>query len=250
VSSAIGAFVLFQIAIGWYVGDVFTARQVELAMNETSPRVNETPDEPNKALKLTRPAVASPALEPCSVPPCFPIPDRTWETSRLLAKPAAVADARVVFEDYASDPAVAKYMTWTPHRSVNDTIEFLKRCERVWDKGSAFPWSLWRKQDGAFAGLIEIRVQTSAVDLGYALVRRWWHQGLMSEAVTSVVHWAVAQPTIYRVWATCDVENAASARLLQRVGMECEGVLRRWLTHPNVSEEPRDCFCYSIVKVG
>jgi ribosomal-protein-alanine N-acetyltransferase len=167
-----------------------------------------------------------------------------------LAKPAMLVDADVVFAEYANDPSVAKYMTWKPHRSVEETIAFLRRCERVWGDGSAFPWTLRRKEDGAFVGLIEIRVGTSAVDLGYALSRRWWRQGLMSEAVTSVVRWALAQPTIYRVSATCDVENVASARLLERVGMEREGVLRRWLIHPNLSEDPRDALCYSIVKAG
>src|SRR5262245_64321135 len=127
------------------------------------------------------------------------VPERTWETSRLLAKPAAVVDAQVVFDDYARDPAVAKYMTWTPHRSVAETKEFLSRCERVWIEGAAFPWSLWSKHDGSFVGLIEVRVRASAVDLGYALARRWWRQGLMSEAVTAVIEWALAQPTIYRV---------------------------------------------------
>jgi RimJ/RimL family protein N-acetyltransferase len=96
-----------------------------------------------------------------------------------------------VFDDYASDPAVAKYMTWTPHRSVDDTKEFLSRCERTWIEGSAFPWCLWYKQDGAFVGLIEVRVRASAADLGYALARRWWRQGLMSEAVTAMVEWAL-----------------------------------------------------------
>ena len=90
-------------------------------------------------------------------------PERTWETSRLLAKPAAVADAQVVFDDYASDPAVAKYMTWTPHRSVADTKEFLSRCERVWIEGSAFPWSLWYKQDGAF---VDVRPVVSRKPIG------------------------------------------------------------------------------------
>ena len=175
-------------------------------------------------------------------------PERTWETSRLRAKPAAVEDAQVVFEEYASDPDVATYMTWRPHRSVTETEDFLTRCERVWSDGSAYPWSLWRKQDGAFVGLLEIRVTPGAVNLGYALVRRWWRQGLMTEALTPVVQWALAQPTIYRVWATCDIENLASARLLERVGMEREGVLRRWLVHPNLSDTPRDCFCYSIVR--
>jgi RimJ/RimL family protein N-acetyltransferase len=175
-------------------------------------------------------------------------PERTWETTRLVARPAAVADAQVVFKEYASDPAVAKYMTWRPHRSVSETIEFLSRCERAWGDGSAFPWTLWLKDTGAFAGLIEIRVHTNAVDLGYALSQRWWRQGLMTEALSSVVRWALAQPQIYRVWATCDVENIASSRTLEKVGMQREGVLRRWLMHPNLANTPRDSFCYSIVK--
>ena len=177
-------------------------------------------------------------------------PKQTWRTSRLAARPATSVDAQLVFDSYASDPAVAKYMTWRPHRSVADTIEFLGRCERVWADGSAFPWTLRLDQDGELVGMIEIRVRAHTVNLGYALARRWWRQGLMSEAVKAVVSWAFAQPEIYRVWATCDVENVGSARLLERVGMQHEGVLRRWLIHPNVSAEPRDCLCYSIVKAG
>jgi RimJ/RimL family protein N-acetyltransferase len=130
----------------------------------------------------------------------------------------------------------------------NRFVRISWRCERVWTEGSAFPWSLWLDERGEFAGFIEIRMRTNAVDLGYALARRWWRQGLMSEALTAVVQWALAQPDICRVWATCDVENVASARLLERVGMEREGVLRRWLVHPNLSATPRDCLCYSIVK--
>jgi ribosomal-protein-alanine N-acetyltransferase len=178
----------------------------------------------------------------------MPIPARTWETERLRARPAASADAHVVFEQYARDPAVAKYMTWRPHRTVNETIEFLRRCEEMWRNGSAFAWTLWLKADEGFAGVIELRVQGPAVDVGYALSRRLWRQGLMSEALAALVRWALAQPEIFRVWATCDVENVASARVLERVGMQQEGILRRWLVHPNLSDTPRDCLCYSIVK--
>jgi RimJ/RimL family protein N-acetyltransferase len=180
----------------------------------------------------------------------MPRPERTWETARLVARPATTADANAAFEHYASDPAVATYMTWRPHRKVEETHEFLRRCENVWANGSAFPWTLWLKDAEEFVGLLEIRVRGSAVDVGYALARRWWRLGLMSEALTSVVGWALAQPEIYRVWATCDIDNVASARVLERVGMEREGVLRRWLVHPNVSDSPRDCLCYSIVKAG
>jgi RimJ/RimL family protein N-acetyltransferase len=96
--------------------------------------------------------------------------------------------------------------------------------------------------------MIEARVRVPAVDIGYALVRRRWRRGLMSEAVDAVIRWALSQPEIFRVWATCDVENVASARLLEHVGMRREGILRRWIVHPNVSDTPRDCFCYAVVK--
>jgi RimJ/RimL family protein N-acetyltransferase len=70
----------------------------------------------------------------------------------------------------------------------------------------------------------------------------------MTEAARAVVDWALGQPGIYRVWAVCDVENAASTRVLEKVGMQREGVLRRWIIHPGVDAVPRDCYCYAIIK--
>ena len=70
----------------------------------------------------------------------------------------------------------------------------------------------------------------------------------MTEALEPLVNWAIAQPDIYRVWAVCDIENLASARVLEKLGMTREGRLHRWLVHPNISDEPRDCFCYAKVK--
>jgi ribosomal-protein-alanine N-acetyltransferase len=175
-------------------------------------------------------------------------PPRNWETKRIIARPATRDAAPVIFDDYATDPDVAKYMTWGSHRALDETLEFLDRCERVWLDGSAYPWTLWLKSSGEFLGMCEIRVRGHAVDLGYALSRRWWRQGLMSEAVQSLVQWALSEPDIVRVWAVCDVDNPRSARVLERVGMQREGILRRWSKHPNISERARDCFCYSIVK--
>jgi ribosomal-protein-alanine N-acetyltransferase len=175
-------------------------------------------------------------------------PHSTWETERLIAKPLTTADAEVCFTQYTRDPVISKYMTWRPHRDIGETTAFLQRCEKAWADGAAFPWSLWRKDDGGFVGSIEARVHPPAVDLGYLLVQRWWRQGLMTEALRPVIAWAFTRPEIHRVWATCDIENEASARVLERVGMQREGILRRWLIHPNVSDIPRDCYCYSVVK--
>jgi RimJ/RimL family protein N-acetyltransferase len=50
------------------------------------------------------------------------------------------------------------------------------------------------------------------------------------------------------VWAVCDVKNIVSARVMEKVGMKREGTLRRGVLHPNINDEPRDCFIYAIVK--
>src|SRR5262245_20932282 len=134
-------------------------------------------------------------------------PERTWETARLVAKPAAVADAQIMFDDYASDPAVAKYMTWTPHRNVAETKEFLSRCERVWIEGSAFPWRLGFKQEGAFWGRMEARGRESAVDLVYALARGGGNKGFRREAVPAVSEWPWAKRRISGVWPPCMVKT-------------------------------------------
>ena len=175
-------------------------------------------------------------------------PPTNWETERLLLRPATRADAPLDFASCTSDPEVSRYMTWRPHQSVADTERFMARCEEAWDARTAFPWSLRLKSDGSYAGILEARIKGHAVDIGYVLARRLWRRGLMGEAVGALIQWALAQPDIFRVWATCDVDNVASARLLESVGMQREGTLRRWIFHPNVSDSPRDCLCYAVVK--
>jgi RimJ/RimL family protein N-acetyltransferase len=98
--------------------------------------------------------------------------------------------------------------------------------------------------------MIEIRIEGHKADLGTVIARPDWSKGYAAEAVQSVVNWAIEQPRIMRVWALCDIDNDASAWVLEKVGMEQEGILRRFIMHPNTSDEPRDILCYSLVRKG
>ncbi|MDZ7362807.1 MAG: GNAT family N-acetyltransferase [candidate division KSB1 bacterium] len=175
-------------------------------------------------------------------------PPAIIETSRLRLRVPVMEDAVPIFEQYGQDPDVTKFLSWPPHQSLADTSEFIKRCLTVWENGSAFPWAMTRKDDHRLLGMIELRLRDHKADVGYVLARAYWNKGYATEATKAVVAWALAQKEIYRVWAVCDVENLASARVLEKVGMAREGVLRRWLSHPNCGEAPRDCYCYSIIK--
>jgi RimJ/RimL family protein N-acetyltransferase len=96
--------------------------------------------------------------------------------------------------------------------------------------------------------MIGCRVREHAADIGYVLTPNYWNRGYVTEAAKAVVDWAINLTFVYRVWAVCDVENKASARVLEKVGMQREGLLRRYVVHPNISPEPRDCFVYSVVR--
>lgn len=96
--------------------------------------------------------------------------------------------------------------------------------------------------------MLELRPSGHRAELGYVLARDCWGRGVMTEAAQAVVTWALAQPGIYRVWAVTDVDNHGSARVLEKIGMQREGLLRRWMMHPNLSPEPRDCWCFARVR--
>ena len=175
-------------------------------------------------------------------------PPEEFETARLRLRLPSLADAEAIFSLYAQDKRVTRFLSWKPHESIEETQEFLERCIRVWDVCESFPWVLVEKEADQLIGMIEVRFNNHRAELGYVLARAYWGAGYGTEAAQLVVDWAIAQPKIYRVWAVCDVENFPSARVLEKAGMKREGVLKRWLYHPNFDRKPRDCYVYSIVK--
>ena len=175
-------------------------------------------------------------------------PPESIETLRLRLRKPVMEDASLIFERYAKDPDVTRYLTWRPHESVERTESFLKRCLSVWEDGSGFPYVIALKEDGQLIGTIEIRIDRYRAEIGFALAKRNWGNGYMTEAAQAIVDWALRQDGIFRVWAFCDLENRASACVLEKVGMQREGILRRWAIHPNLSEEPRDSYVYAKVR--
>ncbi|MCW3475318.1 GNAT family N-acetyltransferase [Limobrevibacterium gyesilva] len=179
---------------------------------------------------------------PIILPPGF-------ETERLVLREAVAADAAAIFAEYASDPEVTRFLSFPTHRSVADAEAFLATCEAARKAGRSNTYVLTRRSDGAVLGVIDLRIETPfRLGFGYVLGRRHWGQGLMPEALAASVRWGAGQAEIWRMWAFCDVANVASARTMEKAGLRFEGVLRRWIVHPNLGPEPRDCRAYAWVR--
>lgn len=175
-------------------------------------------------------------------------PPESLVTARLLLRKPRPEDATHIFTTYAQDPEVTQYLTFRPHRDLQETHEALNRFSEGWRTGRSFCWLIFLKDTDQLVGAIAARPD-QGINLGYLLARPFWGQGLMSEALAAVMDWALTQPPIFRVWAVCDLENKASAALLERNGFHQEGILRNWSLHPNTSDIPRDCFCYAKTRI-
>jgi RimJ/RimL family protein N-acetyltransferase len=169
-------------------------------------------------------------------------------TERLHLRPPVEADAELMFSRYARDPQVTKYMSWTPHRSVADTREYLCRIANEAGQGTTVSYLILSQRGGELLGSVGGRIQEPFIQFGYCLARDAWDRGIATEAARAFVAEAIAQKAIWRVQAFCDVENAASARVLQKAGLLLEGTLRRYMVMPNLGEAPRDVLCYAKVR--
>jgi len=175
-------------------------------------------------------------------------PPEHFDTDRLHLRIPRRDDAPAIFAAYAQDEEVTRYLTWRPHKSLEETYTIRDVMEKLRQDGKAFSYAITLKGDDTLIGMIAIHPDGFKVSIGYVLARPHWGKGYMTEAARAVTEWLLRQPDIFRVFATCDVDNPASAKVMEKAGMKCEGLLRRYMIHPNVSAEPRDCLMYAVTR--
>jgi len=166
----------------------------------------------------------------------------------MLRRPR-LEDVEAAFASYASDAKITRYLTWSAHTSPAQTRELFQQAIDAWDLRMGHRmWLIERKEDGVLMGTIGCTVHFHRAEIGFALGSRFWGNGYMPEALARVCEAAFADGRIERVQALCDEENTRSSRVLEKVGMQYEGHLRRYGRHPNRSELPRDCLMYALIR--
>ncbi|TCA40811.1 N-acetyltransferase [Rhizobium leguminosarum bv. viciae] len=170
-------------------------------------------------------------------------------TEWFLVRRVQPSDGEAIFAGWATDPQVTKYLTWRPHTDLSQTQEAAERSNREWEGGSTFPAVICRRDvPSELVGRIDARLVGPRVSYGWLVRKDHWGQGVATEVVNWAIDHALSHPMIYRTEAACDVMNVASARVMEKAGMTQEALLRRYLFHPNLSNEPRDAFLYSKVR--
>jgi ribosomal-protein-alanine N-acetyltransferase len=167
------------------------------------------------------------------------------ETPRLVLSAPVAADADVVFQRYASDDNVTKYLGWPRHRTVADTQKFLAFGGVQWEREGAGPYLIWARSDGQLLGSTGLGLEPGGQAItGYVLATNAWGNGYATEALTAMVDVAT-DIGITRLYALCHPQHRASWRVLEKCSFELDRTWNRQMEFPNLAAGlTQDVLCY------
>lgn len=173
------------------------------------------------------------------------------ETDRLILRRFELSDAQAMFENWASDDEVTKYLTWPAHSDVSVTKQILGEWVPQYEKDDCYRWAIVLKENGAQPiGSIDAcrwREGGEIPEIGYCMGKYWWHRGIMTEAVGAVIDFLFGQVGVRRIFARHDVNNPHSGGVMRKCGMKFEEIQEK--ANQN-NQGVCDCACYTIEAGG
>jgi RimJ/RimL family protein N-acetyltransferase len=147
-------------------------------------------------------------------------------TERLGLRRFTTADAEA-FAAYRSVPEVARYQSWDAPVSLADALELVEDFGQGDPSGPGwFQYAI--DLDGVLIGDLGVNLHDNLMqaELGFTLTPEYQGNGYATEAVRGLLDHLFTERNLHRVSAECDARNTASARLLERVGFQREGLRR------------------------
>ena len=156
-------------------------------------------------------------------------------------------DAREIFDRMTSKLSVMRYLPIKVHGTVLETQKLIVYYKELQARGS-IRIAVIRHEEKRIIGTVGFSGEGHAVALALKIAPDRFAMGAGRVLAPQIIHWLLAHEECKRVWAYTDVDNRVVANLLRKIGAHCEGTLRKYAIHPNISDEPRDCHIWSVIK--
>ncbi|MFB7513021.1 GNAT family N-acetyltransferase [Streptomyces sp. NPDC056144] len=192
-------------------------------------------------MTLPTPELPTPEL------PTPELPTPELRTARLRLRPFTDADAAPLYALHSSTHAM-RYWDSPPWTDPARSQRFLTACRRIAEEGTGARVVAERLSDGAFlgwCGLTSWDPDFRSASLGYAFDPAAWGHGYATETAHAVLRWAFDTLDLNRVQAEADTRNAASARVLEKLGFLHEGTLREDCV---VNGDVSDSWVYGLLR--
>jgi [ribosomal protein S5]-alanine N-acetyltransferase len=140
-----------------------------------------------------------------------------------------------------------KYTTWYEHKTIEDTRFYLNMVMIKYKSHEVAPWGIEDKLNGKIIGttcFVSWDIKNSKAELCYALSRSYWNKGFMTEAIREIIKFGFMKMELVRIEARCHLDNIGSGRVMEKVGMKYEGILRKHIFAKGVYEDVK---MYAII---
>lgn len=172
----------------------------------------------------------------------FPI----LSTPRLILRALQPSDLDDLYE-YASDPEIDEYVPWEHYNNIEEARENLNEFLEDYEKHGLGAWGIEHRTERKLIGIINLSRPhpiNRRVEMGYTISRAYWGKGYATDAVQAVIQFGFEKMNLVRIEAVVLPENLASTRVLEKSGLQFEGVLHSYQVWRN---KPRDLLMYAII---
>jgi [ribosomal protein S5]-alanine N-acetyltransferase len=149
------------------------------------------------------------------------------ETKRLVLRRFTIDDATAMYENWAKDPDVTKFLTWAPHENVAASQAILTEWIPLYENPEQYHWAIALKENPdnpiGSIGAVRFDPQLNQVHIGYCIGRAWWNRGITSEALAALIEFFFERVGMNRVDSRHDPNNPNSGLVMEKCGMACEG---------------------------
>ena len=169
------------------------------------------------------------------------------ETERLILRKITKQDVPDMYA-YCSDPEVTRFVKWNQHQSLAETEAFVEFILNNYKKKSLAPWGMEYKKTGKIIGTVDLASWNpthQSAEIAYCIHQGYWGCGLTTEAAKSVIAFGFSNMDLIRIQARCFVANIGSERVMEKLGMTFEGIIRKGML---VKGKHEDLKLYSILK--
>ncbi|MBS4536352.1 GNAT family N-acetyltransferase [Clostridium sp. D2Q-14] len=174
---------------------------------------------------------------------------KVLETERLILRPFKEEDAIDMYNNWATDKEVTRYVTWPPHKSIDESKNIINLWIEENKSIENYHWAIEVKEDNSVIGtigLLDVDNRNENSEIGYCISRDYWNKGITTEAFLAIIEYAFNEVGFTRITARYQVGNNASGRVMEKCGLTYEGTLRKILK--NSSDQIVDCKYYSILR--
>lgn len=155
---------------------------------------------------------------------------RTIETERLILRKFELTDVEGMYNNFARDEDVTRYITWPAHKNIEETNRIVQEYVKDSERDNYYHWCMVLKETNEVIGSIgapRMFEDLKLFEVGYVMGKSFWGRGIMTEAMKALLRFFFEEVGVNRIEARHDTKNPSSGKVMMKSGMKFEGIIRQ-----------------------